>query len=316
MSLHRAAMRAACLLVSLAFAVEAQAADTDEGAAKAHFAAGKIFFKEDRYRDAIGEFLQAYRLSTAPDLLYNIGVCYEALDDAGRATIYLQRYLEARHHAPERAEIEQSLYRLSSRVGRLIIHAPPGTVITVDGIDIEVAPPAPLLVTAGRHHVVARKNGEPLAVVDETVTGGLSKEITIPFASPVAVPVAAPPPIAMHEGAATGRRLKLVGISLLAVGGAALVGGVAGSVVAVDASRDVTNESKVRAMFDPSVQSRGEHAAIAGDVLYAVGGAAVVTGAVLTVVGLRAARARRSSAAIFPVAVPGAAGVLMQGSFQ
>jgi tetratricopeptide (TPR) repeat protein len=252
------------LLVSLGIAAEVQAADTDEGAAKAHFAAGKIFFKDQRYRDAIAEFLQAYRVSAAADLLYNIGVCYDALDDAGRATIYFQRYLQARPAAPERAGIEQSLYRLSSRVGRLIIHAPPRALITVDGVAIEVAPPEPLLVTSGSHHIIARLDGEPLGVVDETVAGGLSKEISIPSVATVAGAVAGSPPVAIHEGAAAGRMLKLVGISLIGIGGAALVGGVAGSVLAVDASTDVSNESKTQATFDPSVQSRGQHAALAG----------------------------------------------------
>jgi tetratricopeptide (TPR) repeat protein len=312
MSPCRKAARAACLLASVVIAMAAQAATTDEGAAKAHFAAGKIFYKDKRYRDAIDEFLQAYQLSAAPDLLYNIGVCYDALDDAGRATIYFQRYLEARRDAPERDEIEQSLYRLSSRVGRLIIHAPPGALITVDGIAMEVAPPAPLLVTAGGHHIVARKNGEPVAVIDETVAGGLSKEISFPSAPTVA----GSPPVALHENAASGRTLKLVGISLIGVGGAALVGGIVGSALAASASSEVSNESKMRATFDPSVQSRGQHAALAADVLYGVGGAAVVSGVVLTIVGLRAAKARRPAAALSPLAAPGAAGVLVQGSFQ
>jgi tetratricopeptide (TPR) repeat protein len=331
MQLCLAATRAACLFVSLAIAAGARAANTDEGAAKAHFAAGRIFFKDKRYHEAIDEFLQAYQLSAAADLLYNIALCYDAVDDAGRATIYFQRYLQAHHNAPERAHIEQSIYRLSSRVGRLIIHAPPGTVITVDGIAIEVEPPAPLTVTAGSHHIVGRRNGERLGVVDETVAGGLSKEITISAMPPAAatpstpsapstassVPaVAAPPPTALHEAAAPGRTLKLAGISLLAVGGAALVGGIAGSALAADASSTVSNESKTRAAFDPAAQSRGQHAALAADVLYGVGGAAVVSGVVLTVVGLRAAKARRATAALFPVALPGAAGLLVQGSFQ
>jgi tetratricopeptide (TPR) repeat protein len=275
-------MRAAFLIVSVMIATAAQAADTDEGAAKAHFAAGRSFFKDKRYRDAIDQFLQAYRLSAAGDLLYNIGICYDAVDDAGRATFYLQRYLEARRDAPERAEIEQSLYRLSSRVGRLIIHAPPEAEITIDGIAIEVVPPTPLLLTAGSHHVVARRHGEPLAIVDATITGGLSREISI--AAPTG---AAAPAMVTRERAAPRRMLKIVGIALISIGGAALVGGVVGSALAVNASNDVSNESQRHATFDPALQSRGQHAALAGDVLYGVGGAAVLTGVVCTVVALR-----------------------------
>ena len=323
MRLYLAALRVACLLLSLVIAAEARAANTDEGAAKAHFAAGKSFYKDKRYRDAISEFLQAYQLSDAVDLLYNIAVCYDAVDDPGRATIYFQRYLESRHDARERTEIEHSLRRLSARVGRLIIHAPPGAVITVDGVAIEVVPPAPLVVIAGSHHIVGRRNGESIGAVDVKVSGALSKEVTItpaPAAASVssapAVAVSPPPPPAMHEAPRPRRSLELAGITLIAVGGAALVGGIAGSVIAVDAGNDVSNESKTRAMFDPSLQSRGQHAALAADVLYGVGGAAAAAGVVLTAVGLRAARTRRSTTALFPLAVPGAAGVLVQGRFQ
>jgi hypothetical protein len=308
-------MRAVCLFVSLVIAAPAQAERTDEGAAKAHFAAGKSFFKDKRYRDAVGEFLEAYRLSSANDLLYNLAVCYDALDDAGRASLYFQRYLAGSLDPPERAQIEQALRRLSSRVGRLIIHAPPESLITVDGIALEVVPPAPLLVSAGSHHIVARLDGAPLGVVDATVASGLAKEVTI--AAPPAV-VVAPLPVAVAgpERAPAGRTLKLVGIALLGIGGAALIGGVTGSALAVEAGNDVSNESRMRAAFDPSLQSRGQRAALAGDVLYGVGGAALVSGVVLTVVGVRAARAHRATAALVPLALPGAAGVLVQGSFQ
>jgi hypothetical protein len=173
-------MRLLAVALALAFSSISAADETEDvGAAKARFAAGTAFFKQQRYRDAVSEFLQAYRLSKADDLLYNIGICYDALEDAGRATIYFDRYLAARPAAAERGEIEQSLYRASSRVGRLIIHAPPNAEVTVDGVPIEIAPPAPLPVTQGRRHVEAIVSGSPPMAADVDVSGGLSREVTL-----------------------------------------------------------------------------------------------------------------------------------------
>ncbi len=173
-------MRLLAVALALAFSSIAAADESEDvGAAKARFAAGTAFFKQQRYRDAVEEFLQAWRLSKADDLLYNIGICYDALEDAGRATIYFDRYLAARPSAAERGEIEQSLYRASSRVGRVIIHAPSNAAITVDGVPIEIPPPAPIPVTQGRRHVEAIVPGSAPISVDVEVVGGLSREVTL-----------------------------------------------------------------------------------------------------------------------------------------
>jgi tetratricopeptide (TPR) repeat protein len=173
-------MRSLALGLALLFASAAVADESpDVGAAKARFAAGTSFFKQRRFRDAIGEFLEAYRLSRAKELLYNIAACYEALDDPGRAAIYFGRYLAVRPEAAERGEIEQSLRRVSSRVGRLVLHVPPGAAVTVDGVPIEIPPPAPLPVTRGRHRIEATAAGASPAVLDVEVAGGLLREATL-----------------------------------------------------------------------------------------------------------------------------------------
>jgi hypothetical protein len=165
--------------VAMLLAAVADASPRDVGAGRAHFAAGTTYYREHRFFEAVSEFQEAYRLSGANDLLYNIAACYEALDDPGRATVYYRRYLAARAGAPERAEIEASLYRMSERVGKLIIEAPARVELFVDGIPIEIAPPAPLPVTAGAHRVEARRAGKPVAAADVTVAGGLSVPVRL-----------------------------------------------------------------------------------------------------------------------------------------
>jgi tetratricopeptide (TPR) repeat protein len=204
-------MRAALLVASLAVAGVATAAPArDLDAGRAHFAAGSAFFKARRFAEAIGELLEAYRLTNAADLLYNIGACYEALDDPGRATIYFQRYLDERPDAPERADVEAALYRMSSRVGRLVVRAPSGAEVLLDGSAVEIAPPAPLPVSEGRHRLEARRDGKPVAAAEVKVVGKLSSEVRLE-------PSAA--------AAAGGGRTGLIA-ALLAGGGAIVVGAV------------------------------------------------------------------------------------------
>src|SRR5260221_7415052 len=69
--------------------------------ARAHFSLGQDQFNAHHYREAVKELLEAYKLSRKVDLLYNIALCYENLQDPGRMTASLNRYLASRPDAPE-----------------------------------------------------------------------------------------------------------------------------------------------------------------------------------------------------------------------
>jgi hypothetical protein len=173
-------MRAPVVALALCLTSVAVADEpSDVVAAKARFAAGTSFFHQHRFREAVDEFLTSYRLSHAVELLYNIGACYEALDDPGRTTIYFDRYLAARPDAAERGEIEQSLYRASTRVGRLVVQAPAGAAITVDGVPLEVTAPEPVPITAGSHRVVAIVSSQATITATVEIKGGLSREVVL-----------------------------------------------------------------------------------------------------------------------------------------
>ncbi len=295
--------------------LSAWAADphADVGAAKAHFAAGTSFYNDKRYKEAIDEFQKAYRLSHANDLLYNLGICYDALDDAGRATFYLRRYLDLNPQADERVPIDESLARLSTHVGMLIIHAPPHVTVTVDGIAVEAQPPTPLPMTAGDHQVRERRGQGTPVVVPVKVTVGGTEEVTLPELA------ALPPPESKAALAAAPRvdarspTFRAAGIGLLVVGGAAVVGGIVGSALASQASGDVSHEETSGGTFEPSIERRGHDAVIASGVLYGVGGAALVAGTVL-LLGVRTSESGRK-VAVAPFAGPGRGGVLLGGRF-
>ena len=86
-------------------------ADDPRDAARAHYAGGLALARVHYYQTALIEFTEAYRLSPHFAVLYNIGQCYDRLDQPSRAIEALSRYLgEGRYLVPperRRAVAEQ-----------------------------------------------------------------------------------------------------------------------------------------------------------------------------------------------------------------
>jgi hypothetical protein len=89
----------------------------------------------------------------------------------------------------------------------------------------------------------------------------------------------------------------------MSVGGAALVTGIVLNVLTVTTSRSIVDASNAGKPFDPSAESNGRAFAVAGPVLDAVGGAALVTGAVVYYLGVRDRKLARASAFVPTVRV-------------
>jgi hypothetical protein len=185
-------------VVSLASSAGAQPQANEEKlrTARARFSLGQDQFNAHHYQEAVKEFLEAYKLSRKVDLLYNIALCYENLQDPGRMTAYLNRYLASRPDAPERTEVESKLYRLGPRVATLLLRtAVPGTEFWVDGEMVGLAPVDPVLLTEGKHHLEARHGEDAPAVSDVELRGGRSTEVELnPKEAGADQPPPAPPP--------------------------------------------------------------------------------------------------------------------------
>src|SRR6266568_2635538 len=91
--------------------------DADIEAAKIHFAAGKQYYDRGHYSEAIAEFKEAYRLSAAAALLYNIAQAYERSGDLGHAREYLQRYIDTGQTEPgELPALQDKLRTIDKRI--------------------------------------------------------------------------------------------------------------------------------------------------------------------------------------------------------
>jgi tetratricopeptide (TPR) repeat protein len=83
---------------------------TDTQAAKIHFQAGEQYYKSSHYLEAISEFKEAYRLSQAAALLYNIAQAYDRMCDVAHAREYLQKYIDTGQTDPgELAGLKEKL---------------------------------------------------------------------------------------------------------------------------------------------------------------------------------------------------------------
>ncbi len=183
--MFRATALALAILCGLG-STAARAATTAEIAlAKQHFDTGSAAFAAHRYRPAVSEFLESYRLSRRLDLLFNIGLCYRNLNDPGRATEYYRRYLIALPDAPERVGLERELAAMASHVGRIAVTAAPGSAITLDDIPLGTAPLDDPYVTAGEHTLRAAPSagaGAPGTVQVVVISGQrLLVDLTSPW---------------------------------------------------------------------------------------------------------------------------------------
>ncbi|GEM_PF-5980366 len=79
------------------------------------FKTGQQLYAQRHYEQALQAYLHAYELMPAPDFLYNVGVCHEALGRPSEAMEAFRTYLEKKPEASDRAAVEQRLVRLEAR---------------------------------------------------------------------------------------------------------------------------------------------------------------------------------------------------------
>jgi tetratricopeptide (TPR) repeat protein len=98
-------------------------ADDPRDAARVHFEQGLGLARVRSYQTALREFTEAYRLSPHFAVLYNIGQCYDLLDEPARAIEALSRYLgDGRYLVPpeRRRAVAEQIAQLAAR-----LNAPP-----------------------------------------------------------------------------------------------------------------------------------------------------------------------------------------------
>jgi hypothetical protein len=135
---------------------------SDVELAKAHYNTGELEYVQGAYASAAREFAEAYRLTSAPELLFNMGKAYEGAHDLAKALSAYRRFLAAVKQSPDRELVQRRVNELGLMVGRLSIQANvAGATVTLDGeaVGATPLPDAPLEVTPGRHALSVAAEG-------------------------------------------------------------------------------------------------------------------------------------------------------------
>ncbi len=132
--------------------------------ARQHFVAGQDYYTQGRYKRAIEEFEEAYRLDSSKHLLlFNISQAYERMGALNKAVDFLKRYLDKAPRADNRVSLENKIANLEARIANT------GIVVTSDQseatiyIDNETAAVTPekkvLSLKPGTHKIRVSKAG-------------------------------------------------------------------------------------------------------------------------------------------------------------
>ncbi len=156
------------LVVALAALVlPAQALADRRDEAKKLAKAGELLFDAGKYADALRHFLDAYERFdpprfVIPEVLWNIGRCYEELGDDVSALPWFEEFrrlaTEPDYVRAAQDKVREVRQRLQAAL--TLVVEPPGTRVRVDGRDVGQSPLAePLRLDPGPHEVSFTREG-------------------------------------------------------------------------------------------------------------------------------------------------------------
>lgn len=276
--------------------------EADLARASSHFQQGVQLFQEDAFRAALVEFQRAYRIAPDYRLLYNIGQTKLRLQDYLGSVQSYEAYLVAggRDVSPERrAQVEQALASLRSRVGRIgVTSNRAGAEIFIDDLKAGETPlPATVAVNVGPHRVLARSADGATETKIIEVAGGDVEEVNFVLVAPKTAPAA----VASHGKEDAWPPLAKGAVASWAVGGALLVGSaVTGGLTwsAQSELDDMVAEQGVSSTDLDDQRDKLKTLALTTDVLIGTGAAAALIGTVLWVVHKRKDKQDRAAPAV------------------
>jgi tetratricopeptide (TPR) repeat protein len=163
--------------------VIAQQADANAEAG-VHFERGVVAFEQKRFGDASKEFREAYRLSPAFAVLYNIAQVSVALGDSVGAVDAFEKYLEQGANnidEQRRQSVMAELAKQRAIIGFVAVRSnPEGVEIRIDGKLIGKTPlPNHQRVSPGRHSIVAILDGYEAQAREMDVAPGALVELNL-----------------------------------------------------------------------------------------------------------------------------------------
>jgi hypothetical protein len=177
--------------------------------AKAHVEAARKAFSVRKFDVALQEFQAAQRLKPAPVLWFNIGKCYEKLNETPSALRAFRTYLHEAPGTSDLKEVEKAITRLEGSlrgkgVQQLMVFAqPPNATASIPGKG-SFPVPAAWELRPGTYTVTVSASGHQSSAQPVTVTLKRSAQLEVTLATAGAAaqeppPQAKPPPVATAE---------------------------------------------------------------------------------------------------------------------
>lgn len=276
------------------------ATDDDTAAAKKYFQWAQSLYKQARYSESIAKFEEAYRLKPHPTIFFNIGRCYEQLNDLPRALKNYRDYLRIAPDAKDRELVTDAIANLERRLKEqgvqqlAVLTDPAGARVTVDDKYVGLAP-LTLELKPGNHLVALSKEGFEPIEKNVVLAADKSMEMNVSLktkSAEVSKPPPPPPPLVTSttltpksevvkpvEPATTAPKRTFTWVAA-AVGGASLGAAVTMGVLSQSAS------TQLRASLHPMDQAQALHdqaqsLALGANIAYAVAATGLVTAVVL-----------------------------------
>ncbi len=286
-------MLAAVLLASTTAGAQPKpdASPTDEqkkAEAKALYEKGINHYNLGEFDPAIAAFRQAYGISSAPGLLFNIAQAFRLKKDYEQASYFYTTYLRLKPDAPNRADVEARIGEMKTLLEdqKKVGTSPPVGTVNPDGDVGNKPPPTTPQVTPTAPPVTGQVDQS--SQVDQVDTG----------TSPVE-----------HPGAT----MKMAGLATAAVGGALVITGIIFGRMASSAEGDLNalNMGGTWTQESQDTYDSGDRNNKIAIISLVVGGAAVATGGALYFLG----RSKESSTSVAIVPTKGGTSVSVGWSF-
>jgi tetratricopeptide (TPR) repeat protein len=278
-------LRAVAPLLLVAVICGAARAD-DVKAAKEHFERGAMLYDLQRYAEAAREWEQSFENRNAPALLFNIGQAFRFAGEYQKAIGAYRSYLRRVPAARNRRDVEARITEMQALLDQHKQSGekpPAGTITSVDKVEPPVEPKVePKPVERARAPEPVRKPEPSVAPVISADTAGQAK---------------------------AGRTKKIAGIVVAALG-VALIGAGGGSYAVAVSKRDAIQSGPV---YNPGDYDTMKLTESLGYAFFGIGGAAVVAGVVVAVLGVRQERAAK--VALLPSLSPRHAGLSLHVGF-
>lgn len=258
---------------------------------KAFFERGEAHFQAGDYGAAIAAFKEADRARVTPEVAYDLAKCFEKLGDEPYTTFYYRLYMRRAPSAPDTLDVAEkvgtTLARLESEgQGYLELDAPRARVVTVNDVRFP-EPPVALFLPPGDYEVTAEF---PAGVKKMSVQIRTGKTSTVSF-EPLAPPMVPLEDALSAELVASGvetaptpgpGKLRVASYVVAGVGLAALAAGIA---LGVSSSADAAgSQNKNQTVADAQgLADAANGKAVGANLLYGIGGAAVVGGVLMFV---------------------------------